>query len=240
MPNPVEVVKRAAVEAVEAQKPVHLLFGQVISVSPLKIQVDQKSIYTEKMLVLTRNVTDFEVDMTVSHITLNRAGGSGDPAFASHNHDYKGKKKFKVHNALIKGDWVLLGRIQGGKRFVVIDRIKPIPRTEGGMVMIPNTGDDLRQDFVFTTLPSRTFKMNHDTLTITGTVDQIRAVEQAVFLILNTERYFWLIHSWNYGVELHNLIGKDPEYCIPEIERRIREALLQDDRITAVEIFSLK
>lgn len=131
MPNPVEVVKRAAVEAVEAQKPVHLLFGQVISVSTLKIQVDQKSIYTEKMLVLTRNVTDFEVDMTVSHITLNRAGGSGDPAFASHNHDYKGKKKFKVHNALIKGDWVLLGRIQGGKRFVVIDRIKPIPELKG-------------------------------------------------------------------------------------------------------------
>ena len=83
LPNPVEVVKRAAVEAVEAQKPVHLLFGQVISASPLKIQVDQKSIYTEKMLVLTRNVTDFEVDMTVSHVTLNRAGGSGDPAFAS-------------------------------------------------------------------------------------------------------------------------------------------------------------
>ena len=131
LPNPVEVVKRAAVEAVEAQKPVHLLFGQVISASPLKIQVDQKSIYTEKMLVLTPNVTDFEVDMTVSHITLNRAGGSGDPAFASHNHDYKGKKKFKVHNALIKGDWVLLGRIQGGKRFVVIDRIKPIPELKG-------------------------------------------------------------------------------------------------------------
>ena len=82
--------------------------------------------------------------------------------------------------------------------------------------------------------------MNHDTLTITGTVDQIRAVEQAVFLILNTERYFWLIHSWNYGVELHNLIGKDPEYCIPEIERRIREALLQDDRITAVENFQFE
>jgi len=131
LPNPVEVVKRAAVEAVEAQKPVHLLFGQVISVSPLKIQVDQKSIYTEKMLVLTRNVTDFEVDMTVSHITLNRAGGSGDPAFASHNHDYKGKKKFKVHNALIKGDWVLLSRIQGGKRFVVLDRIRPIPELKG-------------------------------------------------------------------------------------------------------------
>lgn len=131
LPNAVELVKQAAVEAVEATKPVQYLFGKVISVSPLKIQVSAKSIYTEKMLILTRNVTDFEVDMTVSHVTENRAGGSGDPAFASHNHDYKGKKKFKVHNALIVGDEVVLGRVQGGKRFVVLDRIKPIPTLKG-------------------------------------------------------------------------------------------------------------
>ena len=106
--------------------------------------------------------------------------------------------------------------------------------------MTPKTEDSLRQDFVFTTLPSRTFKMNHDSKTITGTVDQLQAVEQTVFLILNTERYFWLIHSWNYGVELHDLFGKDPEYCIPEIERRVREALLQDDRITAVQNFAFE
>ena len=131
LPNAVELVKQAAVEAVEATKPVQYLFGKVISVSPLKIQVSAKSIYTEKMLILTRNVTDFEVDMTVSHVTENRAGGSGDSAFASHNHDYKGKKKFKVHNALIVGDEVVLGRVQGGKRFVVLDRIKPIPTLKG-------------------------------------------------------------------------------------------------------------
>lgn len=106
--------------------------------------------------------------------------------------------------------------------------------------MIPQNGDDLRQDFVFTTLPGRTLKMNHDYHTINGTIDQLQAVEQAVFLILTTERYQWLIFSWNYGVELQNLIGKDPEYCIPEIERRIREALLQDDRITAVENFQFE
>ena len=106
--------------------------------------------------------------------------------------------------------------------------------------MIPQNGDDLRQDFVFTTLPSRTLKMDHDWKTITGTIDQIQAVEQAVFLILTTERYQWLIFSWNYGVELQNLKGKDPEYCVPEIERRITEALLQDDRITAVENFQFE
>lgn len=33
------------------------------------------------------------------------------------------------------------------------------------------------------------------------------------------------------------LVYDQLRYCIPEIERRIREALLQDDRITAVENF---
>lgn len=56
-------------------------------------------------------------------------------------------------------------------------------------------------------------------------------------MILNTQRYQWLIHSWSYGVELQSLIGKDVDYCVPEIERQVREALLQDDRITAVEDF---
>lgn len=73
--NAVELVKKAAVEAVDASKPVHILFGTVISASPLKIQVDQKAIYTEKMLVLARNVTDYEVDMTVSHQTVTISHG---------------------------------------------------------------------------------------------------------------------------------------------------------------------
>ena len=106
--------------------------------------------------------------------------------------------------------------------------------------MIPQVQDDIRQDFTFEALPSKTFRLNHNNLTVTGTIDQIQAVEQAVFLILNVERYQWLIFSWNYGVELHDLIGKHPEYCIPEIERRITEALLQDDRITAVENFQFE
>lgn len=106
--------------------------------------------------------------------------------------------------------------------------------------MIPQVQDDLKQDFVIGTLPSKTFRMHHDTKTIKGHVDEVEALKQAIFLILNTERYEWLIHSWNFGVEFRNLIGKDVEYCIPEIERMIREALLQDDRITAVQNFEFE
>jgi hypothetical protein len=143
LPNAVEAVKRAAVEAVEAGKPVNLLFGQVISASPLKIQVDQKAIYTEKMLVLTRNVTDFEVDMTVSHKTeiithghpvTDTYTGGGVAEDIDHDHPIVGRKKFKVHNALGVGDWVLLARIQKGKKFVVLDRIKPNPALKGEWV----------------------------------------------------------------------------------------------------------
>ena len=105
--------------------------------------------------------------------------------------------------------------------------------------MITKNQDDLKQNFTFATLPSKTFKMNFND-TIRGSVDDVEALKQAIFLILNTERYEWLIHTWNYGVEFRNLIGKDIDYCIPEIERVIKEALLQDDRITAVQNFEFE
>ncbi len=138
--NIVQLVKQAAVEAVEAGKPVNLLFGTVISDKPLKIQVDQQSIYTEAMLVLTRNVTDYELDITVSaqsviishgHPVVDTYTGGGTATEIQHNHPIQGRKKIKIHNALLVGDQVLLMRIQQGKRFVVVDRVKPIPKLTG-------------------------------------------------------------------------------------------------------------
>lgn len=36
-----------------------------------------------------------------------------------------------IHNALLEGDVVVLARIQKGKRYVVLDRISPIPELKG-------------------------------------------------------------------------------------------------------------
>lgn len=140
MPDAVDVVKKAAREAVEAAGPVHLVFGTVISADPLKIQVDQKAIYTEKMLILTRNVTDHYVDVTVSaqsvvishgHPVTDTYTGGGMAQDVNHNHPIRGTKKVKINNALVVGDQVLLARVQGGKKYVVLDRIKPIPELKG-------------------------------------------------------------------------------------------------------------
>jgi pyruvate/oxaloacetate carboxyltransferase len=70
-------------------------------------------------------------------------------------------------------------------------------------------------------------------------VDQLEAVKQAVFKILQTERFRYLIYSFNYGVEMHGLIGQSPGLVQAELRRRIREALEQDDRIQSVEHITL-
>ena len=67
-----------------------------------------------------------------------------------------------------------------------------------------------------------------------GYCDELEAVRQAIYKILNTERYQYLIYSWNYGIELADLFGQPIPYVYAEIQRRITEALLQDDRITDV------
>ena len=100
--------------------------------------------------------------------------------------------------------------------------------------MIPQVQDDLKQGFTIKEIPTRTFRMDLQAEMIAGRTDQLKAMEQAVFLILSVERYDYLIHSWNFGVELRDLFGQPVSYCLPEIKRRITEALLQDDRITEV------
>ena len=51
------------------------------------------------------------------------------------------------------------------------------------------------------TLPSRSFRLREETGRVAGSVDGLDAVRQSVRLILSVERYHWLIHSWQYGVE---------------------------------------
>lgn len=88
--------------------------------------------------------------------------------------------------------------------------------------------------------PSLTYGIDFERGRIIGMIDELEAVKQAVFLILQTERYRYLIYSDDYGSELEGLIGRDPLFVQSEIKRRIREALMQDDRIEDVTNFRLQ
>lgn len=85
--------------------------------------------------------------------------------------------------------------------------------------------------------PSESFKLDSENGSIVKRIDGIEAVRQAVFKILNTERYLYPVYSWDYGVELADLFGEPYDYVCAELERRIREALECDDRINSVDEF---
>lgn len=87
--------------------------------------------------------------------------------------------------------------------------------------------------------PSLTWKLDMENKRITKMVNDIEAVKQSVFKILSTERFNYLIYSFNYGAELDGLIGSSPIFIQSELKRRITEALLQDDRITTIQNFQV-
>ena len=102
--------------------------------------------------------------------------------------------------------------------------------------MIPNTVEEFMDDFEVETQPSNTYKIENNK--VTGFCDGLDAIKQTIFSILNTERFDYLIYSWNYGIETKNLIGKSKDFVMSEIKRLIKEALTQDDRIDDVTDFN--
>ena len=79
-----------------------MLFGEVTSTQPLKIKVDNRFELTEIFLVLTSLVSDFNVTQVVN--------GNAETV--------------KLQMSLKKGERVILLRVQGGQKYIVIDRIR--------------------------------------------------------------------------------------------------------------------
>lgn len=98
-----DLVKKAAVLAVRNEKPCDYIVGIVTSAKPLRIRLsDGDGLELDAdFLHLAKHVTDYMVTVSVS--------GS--------------EQKMKVHNALEKGDKVIMIRKWGGQDFIVIDRV---------------------------------------------------------------------------------------------------------------------
>ncbi len=117
------LIKEIAAATVREMVPAGFVYGLVTAINPLVIQTESKLPLQADNLILTKNTCLWSVDMDVEHYTETSSGGSGDPSFESHNHAYTGKKTFRVHNELAVGDNVLLGRCEGGQKYIVLDRL---------------------------------------------------------------------------------------------------------------------
>lgn len=54
-----ELIKKAAIDAVEAMQPCQIVFGKITSLSPLKISIDQKLTLTTAQLAFTQTGRNF-------------------------------------------------------------------------------------------------------------------------------------------------------------------------------------
>lgn len=95
--NLLEVIKKAAADAVDASSPMNVLYGTVISSAPIKITVDQRFSLTKEFLILSEAVQELNVEISgAEHV---------------------------IRKGLQAGDTVILLRVQGGQQYVVLDRV---------------------------------------------------------------------------------------------------------------------
>lgn len=134
MADIINVIKKASREAEEQSSPSNILFGTVISASPIKIQVEQKLTLTKEFLIFTKNVVDYDINVSMDWNTENKNLNaththSSDATIGqanidlTHGHQITGKKKITIHNALKQNDKVILLQQRGGQKFVVLDKI---------------------------------------------------------------------------------------------------------------------
>lgn len=84
MANLIETIKKISQGANEASAPCDLLFGVVTSISPLEITVEQKLKLTQEFLILTKNVKDYTVEVSIDWETENKTLN------ANHSHSKSG------------------------------------------------------------------------------------------------------------------------------------------------------
>ena len=107
------------------------------------------------------------------------------------------------------------------------------------MAVLPQAGaSTMASGVTFVQQPSLTWYINKTTNRIQGEVDNLAAVQQAVDIILNVERFRWQIYSPNSGMQWDGLIGQNPGYVASEVQRRILDALSVDDRVTGISNFN--
>lgn len=97
----IDIIKRAAMDAIDNAQMCDLRRGTVVSTSPLKIKVTDSLTVPSKLLIVPQHLTKYDV-------TVELLGE---------------KQTLTIHNELKLNDRVALLRTQGGQSYFILDRI---------------------------------------------------------------------------------------------------------------------
>lgn len=140
----IEIIKVAAMDAVENSKPCDLRFGIVSSIAPLKVKVSNDLIIPESLLIVPEHLTDYSVLSNAGGEGTNEGGSSvdlsveGETLFITTNTtntvaestettddavEFVDERTLTIYNGLEVGDNVVLLRNQGGSSYLILDRV---------------------------------------------------------------------------------------------------------------------
>jgi len=75
VPNIIQIIKQAAMEAVEASKPMKVVYGTVVLLSPFSIKIDQKFTITDEFLVISKRMKREGFELGDKLLLLQEQGG---------------------------------------------------------------------------------------------------------------------------------------------------------------------
>ncbi|WP_282938998.1 DUF2577 domain-containing protein [Paenibacillus sp. RC67] len=107
-----DLIKQAGSDAVNAGYPVSIFTGNVVQINPLEVSLDpQREPLTEDFLLVPESLTHLELDLKHTHST---GEGTTEEALAD---------PILIRKGLEQGDVVLLLRMQGGLKYIVLDKV---------------------------------------------------------------------------------------------------------------------
>ena len=95
------IIKKAALEAVESAKPCAVAVGTVVCAEPLAIQISSTLTLPKRHILLSGSVCKYKAEL----------------------HTADGKNTMVIDNSPEVGEKVILLRIQGGQKYLVVDKV---------------------------------------------------------------------------------------------------------------------
>lgn len=87
---------------------------------------------------------------------------------------------------------------------------------------------------------TQTFGITLPTNIIVSKIDGLDALRQSIYLKLSIEADQYIIYPYTYGIKLLDLFGMPSYYVVAVLPNRIKEALMDDDRITDISDFEFE
>lgn len=131
----IDIIKRSALAAIEAEKPCDIKYGTVIDTNPLKVRITPQFVIPKSMLIVPQHLTDYEIEVSIPReylwqtnliqgVNQNYKDIKCEDNTINHSHEILADHhKVKIHNALKVGDKVAMLRQAGGQHFLILDRL---------------------------------------------------------------------------------------------------------------------